>query len=164
MAQVTVKYVPNNLPGVGYGGLLMGRGTQRVAATFASHYMRFFAVTVAAAEAEAAGHQVAPGDVLAAFANMRRRADVRVIKDGGYVNPRRSVTIEASRPYKGRSDSVTRSSSVTYEFGSKYNEGMRGDRPRLRPMGKAVIALAAAFPGVRATEISDLGGFSRDRV
>ena len=146
------KYVPDNSMGIGMGGLLMGPGTLKVATAVARKYRAYLAVAIAVAEADAAGEELPPGRITELFSKSHITHQTAVIKDlsSGHLNPRRAASVEVTGAYEGK-DKATgfpKSSPVTIEFGSHYNEGTKGDRPDYRVMLNALRAQAAATRGM----------------
>ena len=145
------KYVPDNSMGIGMGGLLMGRGTLKVATAVARKYRAYLAVAVAVAEADAAGEELPPGRITELFSKSYITHHSLLLKDlAGHVNPRRSANVNVTGAYEGK-DKATgfpKSSPVTIEFGSHYNEGTKGDRPSYHVMLNALRAQAVATRGM----------------
>ena len=149
MTQVHMgKYVADNSMATGMGGLMMGPGTLKVAAAIARKYRAYLAASVAIAEADATGHELPPGRIAELFSKSHITHRTALLKDlsSGHLNPRRAANVEVTGAYEGK-DKATgfpKSSPVTIEFGSHYNEGTRGDRPDYRVMLRALRAQAAA--------------------
>lgn len=146
------KYVPDNNMVTGMGGLLMSNPVKTVAMAFAQKYRVYLAASMAVAEADAAGEELPPGRITELFSRAKAVPTVTVLKDlnTGHINPRRSANVEVTGAYEGK-DKATgfpKSSPVTIEFGSHYNEGTKGDRPDYRVMLNALRAQAAATRGM----------------
>lgn len=146
------KYVPDNNVATGMGGLLMSNPVKTVAMAFAQKYRKYLVASMAVAEADAAGNELPPGRITELFSQARAVPTVSVLKDlsSGHVNPRRAANVEVTGAYEGK-DKATgfpKSSPVTIEFGSHYNEGTKRDRPSYHVMLNALRAQAAATRGM----------------
>lgn len=153
--EARIRYVADNGIVKGYGGLLLSPGVGRMSALIARRIGAMIRMSAIAAEAEAAKYEIAPGHVVKAFSGLKYTASKFPIPYNGKPNYRATTRIEATGSYEGNEGGVTRSSPVTLEFGSRYNEGTRTDRPALQVMGKAVQAFAAKHgSAVRAATAS----------
>lgn len=144
------KYVPDNSLATGMGGLMMGRGTLKLALAVARKYRAYLAVSAAVAEGDAAGNELPPGRITEVFSKSSVVPTTEILMEDGHLNPRRAARVEVTGAYEGK-DKATgfpKSSPVTIEFGSHYNEGTRGDRPDYRVMLRALRAQAAATVGM----------------
>lgn len=150
MALLHLTYKPDNGLVKGMGGLMMGNGTQKVAMAIAQKYAKFLAASALIAEADAKGAELAPGRITEVFSKGHATPSVAVINDGGHVNPRRSARYEVTGAYEGK-DKVSgfpKSSPVTIEFGSHYNEGTKSDRPDFRVMLNALRSQSIVTRGM----------------
>lgn len=163
MTTVRVRYVADNGTVTGYGALLMGGGTQAVSAALAKKLVGLIALSAAAAETEGRGYEIEPGHVVKAFSNIDLTPSIYTIFDAGRPNPRRSTRVEVTGKDLGQRNGRARSSPVTLEFGSHYNEGTSSDRPALQVMGKALRLFAARRRGVRANIATTPYRFIRKR-
>lgn len=146
-----VVYKPDNGLVTGMGGLLMSAGTAKVAYLVARNYGRALAAQAALSEAEARGAELPPGRITKLFSRPTYQPAVSVINDLGHANMRRTERVEVTGNYEGKDQSTgfPKSSPVTIELGSHYNEGTKQDRPALRVMGRALAKFAATHPGIR---------------
>lgn len=149
MAMLHVTYKPDNGMVKGMGGLMMSNGTQTVAMAIAQSLRKHVLAAAVIAEGDARFYDTAPGRILEVFSKSYVRPIVEVLNDGGHWNPRRAARYEVTGRYEGKDeDGRPKSSPVTLEFGSHYNEGTKQDRPDYRVLGRAVAALAASRPGI----------------
>lgn len=152
MALLYVDYKPDNGLVRGMGGLMMGNGTAKVAMAIAQKYAKYLTASALIAEADARGEELAPGRIIEAFsrANGKATPSVAVINDGGHINPRRTARYEVTGAYEGKdpASGFPKSSPVTIEFGSHYNEGTKGDRPDFRVMLNALRSQSVVTRGM----------------
>lgn len=150
MALLNLTYKADNGMVKGMGGLMMGNGTSKVAMAIAQKYAKFLAASALIAEADAKGEELAPGRITEVFSKGKAVPSVAILLHDGHVNPRRSARYEVTGAYEGK-DKVSgypKSSPVTIEFGSHYNEGTKGDRPDFRVMARALRAQSFATIGM----------------
>lgn len=171
MAVLGVNYEMDNGMVTGMGGLLMSKGVGKVAMAIAQKYRAsYLQASIERGEADARFNELAPGRIREVFSKAKIVNDVAVLKDldSGRVNPRQAARVEVTGAYEGKDDktAVRRevgrqghtyfrrvgglplSSPVTIEFGSRYNEGTRGNRPDFRILLNALRAQAVATVGM----------------
>src|SRR5699024_3397166 len=96
-----------------------------------------------------------PGRITEVFSKSSVVPTTEILMEVGHLNPRRAARVEATGAYEGK-DKATgfpKSSPVTIEFGSHYNEGTRGDRPDYRVMLQALLAQAAGIVGMNVVRV-----------
>ncbi len=176
MAILNVTYQPDNNMIDGMGAILVGGGTSRVALAIAQRYRaKFLAASIEVAEGDARSEQLAPGRIRELFSKAKLVPEVVLLKDlsSGHINPRRAYRVEVTGAYEGKDEKtgtpkrvynrmgqayirmvggLPKSSPVTIEFGSHYNEGTRGDRPDFRVLANALYAQAAVTVGMNVAE------------
>lgn len=179
MAILNVTYQPDNNIVTGMGGLLLSNGTAKVAMAIAQRYRaKYLAASIEVAEGDARSEQLAPGRIRELFSKAKIVPDIDVLTDltTGHRNARRSARVEVTGAYEGKDEKtgtpkrvynrmgqayirmvggLPKSSPVTIEFGSHYNEGTRGDRPDFRVLANALRAQAAATVGMDLAEGMD---------
>lgn len=161
MAILRLTYQPNNNMVDGMGALMVGPGTLKVAKAVARKYLGFLAVSMAVAEADAAGEELPPGRITELFSKAHVQNDMALLVEDGHANWRRAAKVTVTGAYEGK-DKATgfpKSSPVTIEFGSHYNEGTRGDRPDFRVMANALRAQSLVTKGMNlAKDWTDKAG------
>lgn len=130
----------------GFGGLLRGPGTASVAQAVGKIVKA--AIVAQAVAAEGRDKHLTPGRVVELFSNVQTRDFLWRNTKGKYPNPRRAVRLEVTGSYEGKDGDKVKSSPVTIEFGSEYNEGTPGDRPAQHIMGRALRKVSAAMVGM----------------
>lgn len=129
----------------GFGGLLRGPGTASVAHAVGKIVKA--AIVAQAVAAEGRDKHLTPGRVVELFSNVQTKEFLWRNPDK-HPNPRRAVQLEVTGAYEGKDGDKVKSSPVTIEFGSKYNEGTPGDRPAQHIMGRALKKVSAAMVGM----------------
>lgn len=147
MTSLNIRYKPDNNVITGMGGLM--RGGELKGANY--KMMRLLRGMIIANAIKADGNDIylSPGRARELFSQVEFSNEMRTLRDGIHRNKRWAGRISVTGSYEGKDgDDLVKSSPVTIEFGSKYNEGTPRDRPRQDVMRKALARFIRTHVGV----------------